>query len=140
MNGLYIKFVNVERKKSMKISKPKKINKTKLKRKADSLFSLKVRSIGYCQAEGKMKGKCGGQLQACHIQGRANYRLRWDQNNLLCMCAGHHRLSHTYPLDFIEMVMVHFPEKWAYVMKHKNETRKTDYTALLTQLQMGEIV
>lgn len=121
--------------KKLKLAKPKKINKTRLKRKADSLFSLKVRSIGYCQAEGKMKGKCGGSLQCCHIQGRANYRLRWDEHNVLSMCAGHHRLSHTYPLDFVEMVMTYYPEKWAYVMKHKNETVKTDYSALISTFQ-----
>ena len=118
----------------LKLKKPKKVNKTALKRKADILFSLKIRSINCCQAEGLMKGKCGGSLQCCHIQGRANYRLRWDEQNVLCMCAGHHRISHTYPLDFIEFVMTYYPNKWKYVMKHKNEVVKTDYKELIARL------
>ena len=36
--------------KKLKFSKPKKIKESTLKNRADRLMSLKVRSIGYCQA------------------------------------------------------------------------------------------
>ena len=84
----------------MELKKPKKANKSKLKRKLDTLFSLHVRSHGRCELQGLDKIKCSQVLQCMHIVGRANYRLRWDNNNVLCGCSGHHVFYGFHPLDF----------------------------------------
>ena len=108
----------------LKFAKPKKVKKTTLRNKADALFSQKTRSIGFCQAAGRLKGQCGGALQTCHIEGRSNYRLRWNPNNVVCMCMGHHRIAHTNPLLFFEFILEYYPEKYDFISKHKNETVK----------------
>jgi ABC-type proline/glycine betaine transport system ATPase subunit len=47
------------------------VNKKAAKAKADRLFSLKVREIGYCQlAAWFPKIRCNGNLQCCHIISR----------------------------------------------------------------------
>lgn len=122
--------------KSMYLKKPKKLSRKVLKERCDDLFSKKVRSIGYCQAEGADKKKCGGQLQCCHIEARDNHRLRWSPENCLCMCYTHHRTFHHHPLHFVEFVQEHYPEKWRYVMEHKNEkATDIDYEALYTMIK-----
>ena len=110
--------------KKLPLAKKKKVSKTRLKNKLDALFSKHIRKVGYCQAEGKLKGKCGGGLQTAHIEGRINYRLRWNEMNVLCLCAGHHRYAHAHPLEFFEFVLEYYPEKYSYINKHKHEIVK----------------
>jgi len=123
----------------MKKKKVKKINKSALKKKCDSLFGAKIRSIGYCQAEGRTKIKCGGSLQCAHIVPRNVLRLRWNENNCLCLCASHHIIHfHRNPLSFIEFVAEYYPEKLAYVQKHRYEIKKMsvqDYEELYQKLK-----
>ncbi len=74
----------------MKLTKPKKFNKTAAKNKLDRLFSLKIRSIGICQLQGVDHIRCSNVLQCAHVIGRANLFLRWDERNALSLCSGHH--------------------------------------------------
>jgi hypothetical protein len=107
-----------------------------MKKKCDVLFSKKVRSVGYCQFSGKSPTKCGGQLQCCHIEARDNLRLRWEPQNVLCLCYAHHTRGHRRPLEFIEVIQEYYPEKWKYVMTHKNEiAHSIDYEALYKMIQ-----
>lgn len=103
-----------------KPSFPKKKYKQKI---ADTFFSLLIRSRGICEAKGLDKVTCGGALQCAHIVGRSNKRLRTDENNALCLCAGHHRYyttkSDEWWLDFLPK---HFPKQLAYIQFHRNET------------------
>lgn len=122
--------------KKLKYPKPKKISKTAWKRRCDKLFSLLIRALGYCQAEGKDKVRCGGVLQCAHIDTRSKLALRWKYNNVLCLCSGHHRYYSTRPLDWIEFIQEYYPEKWGWVMKHKNDIAiSINYPALYKQLE-----
>ena len=100
----------------------KKISKSALKKKCDKLFSQIIRSKGFCEFKGKDKVKCSSVLNTMHIFSRTNLRLRWDENNVICGCAGHHRYYTTNNFEFIEAVMKWWPEKYRYIQKHKNET------------------
>lgn len=56
------------------------------------VLSLDVRSIGQCEFAGRDSVRCGGVLQAAHIFPKGAYpRIKYDRENLLCLCAGHHR-------------------------------------------------
>lgn len=119
----------------MKLPKPKKVNKSSQKKKADKLFSELVRSVGYCQAEGKAKEcKCGGGLQCAHLITRWNLRLRWDEKNALALCAGHHRFFTHRPLEWAEFLLRYFPERYEYVMKHKNELSTETFAEVINRL------
>jgi len=72
-----------------------------LSNKLDKLFSEIVRSKGRCE-------KCGKTttLQCAHIYSRKNKWLRWDTENALCLCAGHHFFwGHQEPAEFIRWCM-----------------------------------
>ena len=121
-SGIEHKYKNMNK---LKFKKPnKKVSKTALKKRADKLFSLLVRSIGYCQAEGRTGIKCGGPLQACHIVTRSNLRLRYTTWNCVCLCSGHHSYFHRNPLDFIEFIATYYPEKLDFVQTHRYEITK----------------
>jgi len=121
--------------KKLGISKGKKFNKTKAKRKLDKLFSLKIRSYGKCLlAKGFDKVHCGGQLQTAHIIGRSNLRLRWDLGNAWCICAGHHIYYTYHPEDWRDLLTAHYPHyKW--LLEHRNETIKFNEQYYLEKLK-----
>lgn len=125
--------------KKLKHSKPKKINKTAQTRRLDILFSKAIRSIGFCQAEGKLiDGKlirCGGQLQCAHITTRSNRRLRWDTMNALSLCAGHHRWWTTHPLEWVEFLIKYYDEKYLYILAHRNEINDETHAETLERLK-----
>jgi hypothetical protein len=99
----------------------KKPTKSRLKKRADTAFSLWVRkTIGHCQAEG-YGIKCSSVLQCAHIVTRSNLTLRYNANNVLCLCSAHHFWFHRHPLEFVEFLLQRYVEKFNYVQKHKNE-------------------
>lgn len=119
------------------LAKPKRLkkqSKTALLKKADKLFSLKTRSRGICELAGKDKVSCAGQLQTMHIVGRANRRLRWDDENVLSGCAGHHMYYTHHPTEFAMFIETQFPRKWLYIHAHHNEIAQTDYEELIRRL------
>lgn len=102
----------------------RKISRKGLTKKLDNVFSLLIRAEGKCQWPGC---DTGHQLHCAHIITRSNRRLRWDEHNALALCASHHRQGHDDPLAFAEFVKREFPEKYEYVVKHKQEiVRRTD--------------
>jgi hypothetical protein len=112
----------------------KKLNKTSLKKKADKVLSLFIRSYGKCQFKGKDTIHCSPILQCAHIETRGTNRLRHDLHNLLCLCGGHHWYYTNNPSKFDEMVQKYFPIQWKYVQKHKHELVKRtaeDYQNLI---------
>lgn len=112
----------------------RKPKRTTLRNKADRLFSLKVRERGYCQAAGLDRLKCSGNLQCCHIEGRKNHRLRWDEMNALCMCQGHH-IHYTHnPWGWQEFIREHFPQNYAHVSSLRNEMWDKSYEKVLEGL------
>jgi len=138
---LYIKSIAPQAKKIMKkktikgFPKVKKVKRSTLKNKADKLMSLKVRSIGYCQARIFTKVKCGGSLQDCHIIGRANMRLRYDPANHLCLCGGHHVWFTNNPEAWRTFIELYWTSVWNYLLKHKEEKVKVDYEDVIARLE-----
>jgi hypothetical protein len=76
------------------------------KRKLDKLWSEKVREKGRCEVDG-----CNSKtLHAHHVFGRRNYGVRWDLDNGVCLCAGHHKFyshfsAHETPTIFTEWLI-----------------------------------
>lgn len=123
---------------SLAFPKPKKENKSTLRKKLDAAFGSFIRSCGYCQMAGKDHVHCGGSLQWCHIVGRSNMRLRWEENNCVCMCAGHHRYYTSRDFAFIEQIKTHFPEKDRYITAHWRELKRwstDELKAMIAQYQ-----
>lgn len=110
-------------KKVKKLKKVKKVSLKRLKHKLDILFSNWIRTTGFCQAE-NYHIKCGGPLQTAHIVTRANMRLRFEEKNTLCICAGHHIFFHREPILFVSFIQEKFPVKFEFVKEHQREINK----------------
>lgn len=113
--------------KKLPLAKKKKVSKTYLKKKADRLFSLKVRAIGKCELRGLDHIECNGNLQTMHIVGRGNMRLRYDEMNVLCGCAAHHYWYTIHPWEWQEFIRDRFTSRYEYLNKVRNEVVKADY-------------
>jgi hypothetical protein len=85
---------------------------------ADDLFSRIVRFRGFCEHCGSLEKSL---FQCAHIIGRDNKTLRWDANNALCLCDTCHRWAHAHPKLFIEWVESKFPDRYAWIMRRKEE-------------------
>ena len=76
------------------------MTKTTIKRKLDKLFSEYIRSRGYC-----VKCRKTNYLQNAHIFSRSNLSVRWDLDNMLCLCPDCHiNFAHKNPILFTEFV------------------------------------
>lgn len=107
-----------------------------LKKRADALFSINVRQYGQCQLRGLDKVKCSSVLQCAHIETRGNMALRYDQQNALCICAGHHIWYTYHPTAFNELILEFFPSQWKYVEEHKHKIvhlTREDYETIINQ-------
>lgn len=106
---------------------PRKPTKRTLTKKLDILFSKIVRSKGYCV-------KCGktSNLQAAHIYSRRYRSVRWDWNNVLCLCSGCHFWSHHNPILFTEWVA-------EYLGEHKYIQLKLS-ASMLKKWSLGEMI
>jgi hypothetical protein len=113
------------------------VKKKTLKKKCDKLFSLTVRKHGRCQFFGLDKVHCSKVLQCAHIETRGISRLRFDQQNALCLCSGHHWYYTNHPKDFDAMVEEYFPSQWKYVQEHRHERKNysiEDYQNFIKEL------
>ena len=97
----------------------KKLNKKHIKKEMSNLWSLIIRSKGYCEI-------ClnpFGRLNAHHIIGKRNYNLRWDLRNGLCCCVNCHKLSdgsiHDNPITFIKWFKAARPDDYEYLDNDK---------------------
>jgi 5-methylcytosine-specific restriction endonuclease McrA len=103
---------------------------------ADNIFSKIVRKKGLCI-------KCGQSqfsvpLECAHIVGRANIALRWDANNAIPLCRDCHRWAHDKPKLFKAWFKEKFPDRYAWIMLHKDDTlqlRWYDYEDLIKMLK-----
>ena len=75
----------------------KKPSKTYLKRKADKLFSDRVRSKGKCEFCGSTQN-----LQCAHFITRKIIKLRYEPLNAACLCVGCHFMGHHHPRLFTD--------------------------------------
>ena len=92
----------------------RKPTKKSLTRKLDKLVSEKVRGQGECAWCKKNEG-----LECCHIFSRRYRSVRWDWDNLLCLCHSHHFYSHSNPLLFAEFVKDYLGEEKYVRLKQK---------------------
>jgi hypothetical protein len=111
----------------MMFPKPQKPHKKYSQKLADKYFSLLIRHRGHCEAAGFDGIHCGGSLQCAHIVGRANKRLRYDEKNALCLCAGHHYWYTNHNADWYWVLLPdHFASQFYYVREHKNDIVKNN--------------
>jgi len=80
---------------------------------------------------GKDSIECNGVLQWCHIIGRSNYRLRWEEQNSLCMCAAHHVYYTFNTWVWQEIIREQFPENYDFIEAHRLEQFDKDYSSLI---------
>ena len=116
----------------------KKETSSKLKKKCDELTSKIIRSLGYCELAGLDTIRCNGNLQTMHILGRSNMFLRFDKQNLLCGCAGHHFYYTNHPWEWQELIRTQFPDRYTYIEQNRLQEahRKiSDYAELRDILQ-----
>lgn len=109
-----------------------------LKKSCDTAFSISVRKYGRCQFEKLDKVRCSSVLQCAHIETRGNNFLRYNQQNALCLCSGHHWYYTNHPAAFNKMVSEFFPSQWKYVEAHRHDLIKRklkDYQELLEELK-----
>lgn len=107
-----------------------------LRDKADKEFRDLVRARGYCQAAAHDTiVTCGPPLQCAHIEGRANFRLRWEPLNALCLCGAHHIWFTEHPIAWAVLIMSFFPENYRYVTAHMKEIWDKDYDKVFARMR-----
>lgn len=102
---------------------------------ADALCGEIVRSRGYCEVPRFTKSNCKGNLQWAHIFSRSYYQIRWDPNNALCMCAGHHMYFTQHPIEWEELVKRMIGEEnYQALRKMALDYKKIDYGDIMYEL------
>jgi hypothetical protein len=112
----------------------RKITRKGLKKKCDKMFSLLIRSKGYCELRGKDGISCGGVLQCAHIYTRGKHAIRWNPLNAVCLCAGHHVYYTNNPKKWDLIVEKEFPEKYKFVEEHQSDIWDKDIEKVLYEL------
>lgn len=109
----------------------KKPTKTKLKKRADALFSEYIRKRdGYCLHCGKTEN-----LQCSHIVGRLNHHLRYDPQNAITLCyACHIHFWHKEPLEASVWFRGIRPDAEEYLNRERNKIEKLDYEEIVSSL------
>lgn len=111
----------------------RKIKKSTLEKKLDRAWSKAILSKGKCEV-------CGGigYLNPHHIEGRRNFRLRWDLRNGVCLCSGCHMFrkesAHQSPEWFHFWLEENRWEDLQYIMCVRNEVKKWSIEELQIKL------
>ena len=79
----------------------RKITKRGLKTKLDKVLSEQVRSQGFCS---KCRKDDYSKLHCCHIFSRKLMSVRFDRDNLVCLCSSCHAEFHDRPILFQEFI------------------------------------
>jgi len=99
-----------------------------LRRKADKLWSKKVKEVyGYkCAVTGKTNEE--EILNSHHIEDRTNLALRWDLRNGICLSNGSHTFrkdsAHKSPIWFYEWLKENQPTTIEYIRQHRQDQVK----------------
>lgn len=86
-------------------------------RKLDKLVSDITRAKGRCSWCGKTDN-----LQAAHIFSRTYKSVRWDLDNVVCLCAKCHFEGHKRPIDFVEWIKSYLGEFKYQQLKMKTQS------------------
>lgn len=73
------------------------MKKSTIKTKLDNLISKQIRKQGYCS---KCKNNDYNRLHCCHIFSRKLMSVRFDKDNLICLCSSCHAKFHDRPILF----------------------------------------
>ena len=109
-----------------------KPTKTKLKKRADALFSEYIRKRdGACVRCGKRDA-----LQCSHVVGRMNHHLRYDPQNAITLCyACHFHFWHKEPLEAADWFRERYPHVDEYLSRERNRIEKPDYEEIVASLR-----
>ena len=95
----------------------------------DSLFKEQIRELGYCEYCQFKHKKATTGLEAHHFFSCSRMSIRWDPDNMFCLCAEHHTLNsefsaHLTPVWFIEWAKEYRGEDWYNRLWNKSITIK----------------
>lgn len=96
-------------------------NKTPSKNVMDELWSELIKLIAEkkCEYCGKLE-----HLNSHHIFSRSNLQVRWDIDNGVCVCVGHHVFgntsAHKSPIEFIEWLKEKRGNEWYERLREKS--------------------
>jgi len=110
----------------------KKKSATWKKREADKLFSLIIRSPGFCTECGTTEN-----LQCAHGFSRRYRSIRWNEANAFCLCRGcHMRFTHR-PLEWDDWIRGRWGDDlYAWLRSAALDiTTKVDVDVVLLRLQ-----
>jgi len=117
-----------KRKPWRKACKKAKTERRKLRDQLDKLWSeiVKQRAANVCEYKACSKTT---YLNAHHIFSRSNLSVRWDLDNGICLCSGHHTLTnnsaHKSPIEFIEWLKQRRGIEWYEDLRQKaNQVKK----------------
>jgi hypothetical protein len=110
------------------LAKGKKISKSSLKKKCDTLASKYYRAeTPYCELKDKDGVNCGGSLQWAHIFTRGIVHIRYQPYNKLVLCAGHHRYYTSKPIEWVRILEKEFPDRLKLAEENRYKYEKVDY-------------
>ncbi len=113
----------------------KQISVPKLKKKLDTIFSLKVRARdGFrCQKCGKVEK----HNHCAHIFSRNNLSVRYEMNNAICLCYYCHLMyAHREPVEFVLWVKNKIGEKLFEKLRKQSQQIIDDPRTFLEQKQI----
>jgi len=112
------------------------MTKKALINKLDKLISEIIRSRGRCEVCGRTT-----TLQPHHIYSRSRMSVRWDKDNLCCLCSGCHTLSsklsaHKTPIDFIDYITSIRGKEWKErLVKKAHQTKQWSEQELISLIK-----
>ena len=101
---------------------PKKPSRKTLRNKLDKIIREIVKKKGSCERCNRRPPIV--QLQTAHIFSRKNLSVRWDLDNVLCLCASCHFWAHQNPVEFAEFVKYKLGKERYEKLKIKANTPK----------------
>ena len=115
----------------VRLKKPKKPSKSKLKRQADRLFSLIIRSRAHCE-------RCGttNNLQCAHVFSRRYLGTRWNEENAYSLCAADHVFYTHRPIEWEDWCIKRMGlMEWEILRGAALIVTKPDYPMLVESLR-----
>lgn len=98
------------------------------KAQCDRLFSLYIRSLGYCEKCGR--GEPEVKLETAHWISRRYSNTRCDPENAFCMCSRDHRWFTDHPTEFGRWAIRQKGEDvYQRLLEASQETAKVDWVA-----------
>ena len=108
-----------------KACKKAKTTRRKLRDQLDKLWAEIVKQRAGYKCEYCRKTT---YLNTHHIFSRSNLSVRWDLDNGICLCSGHHTLSndsaHKSPVEFVEWIKEMWGIEWYERLRKKANTIK----------------